>query len=94
VNFLKTLKQAQGLDSVKQCEAARKIYCELFRAVKENDGGGQLCTIIQDELYGGSFPAGGMTACKIMADDKIAQLQGSKAQLQKICMELRANKCK
>jgi len=93
VNFIKTLKQAEGLDSKKQCEAARKIYCELFRAVRENDGSGQLCKIIETELYGGSFPPFGMRACMTMANDKITELQGKEVQLKKICDELRAMRC-
>ncbi|MBX2846094.1 MAG: hypothetical protein KTR13_07760 [Saprospiraceae bacterium] len=94
LSFIKALDQAKGLDSTAQCKAGRDIYCELYRMVKENcDGSETLCSIIEKNLYGGSFPAGGMRLCMVLADEKCGELTGSKQELKRICDEFRSLNC-
>lgn len=93
-NFLKTLKQVKGLDSTKQCEIAQNIYCSLYRSVKQQDAGLEICKAIEKGLYGGSFPPLGQKACMTVAGDKIVQLKGKEQELKKICDDLREKGCK
>lgn len=72
------IEQAKGLNSTKQCRAARDIYRAMWHNAKEGCRENyEVCNAIQTHLYDGSFPAGGMNICTAAVDEQCQKIRGN-----------------
>lgn len=92
LQVISVLEQAQNLDSLQQCRAARDLYCAMFQMVSRQppctDASG-FCNAVATAFYGGSFPPFGPTICAGEAIEQCEGLIGQERRLQRICIELR-----
>ena len=96
LEIVNVLEQAQTLDSIQQCRAARDIYCDMLGMVWKgcNDSYvSNFCKTVKNAFYGGSFPDFGMRVCMNVASDQCRDLLPHKQKLHSLCLGLH-NQCR
>lgn len=91
LQVISVLEQAQNLDSLQQCRAAKDLYCAMFQMVARQPpctDPSAFCSAVATAFYGGSFPAFGTTVCAGEAIEQCENLIGQGPRLRRICVEL------